>query len=93
MEVTPVQRGNNVPININANTTALTVMMQNSHELKAQLSAQGLGDASMNFSSHQQHNEQQKREQAHSSYEAFQDFDEEFTEVATALEVIVPRYI
>jgi hypothetical protein len=94
MEVTLVQRGNNVHININANTTALTVMMQNSHELKAQLSAQGLGDASMNFSSHQQqHNEQQKREQAHSSYEAFQDFDEEFTEVATALEVIVPRYI
>lgn len=94
MEVTLVQRGNNVHININANTTALTVMMQNSHELKAQLSAQGLGDASMNFSSHQQQqNEQQKREHAHLSYEEYQDFDEEFTEIATALEVIVPRYI
>jgi len=94
MEVTLVQRGNNVHININANTTALTVMMQNSHELKAQLSAQGLGDASMNFSSHQQqHNEQQKREHAHLSYEEYQDFDEEFTEIATALEVVVPRYI
>lgn len=94
MEVTLVQRGNNVHININANTTALTVMMQNSHELKAQLSAQGLGDASMNFSSQQQqHNEQQKREHAHLSYEEFQDFDEEFTEIATALEVVVPRYI
>jgi hypothetical protein len=94
MEVTLVQRGNNVHININANTTALTVMMQNSHELKAQLSAQGLGDASMNFSSHQQQqNEQQKREHAHLSYEEYQDFDEEFTEIATALEVVVPRYI
>lgn len=96
MEVTLVQRGNNVHININANTTALTVMMQNSHELKAQLSAQGLGDASMNFSSHhqqQQHNEQQKREHAHLSYEEYQDFDEEFTEIATGLEVVVPRYI
>ena len=94
MEVTLVQRGNNVHININANTTALTVMMQNSHELKAQLSAQGLGDASMNFSSHQQqHNGQQKREHAHLSYEEYQDFDEEFTEIATALEVVVPRYI
>ncbi len=94
MDVTLVQRGNNVHININANTTALTVMMQNSHELKAQLSAQGLGDASMNFSSHQQqHNEHQKREDAHLSYEEYQDFDEEFTEIATALEVVVPRYI
>ncbi len=94
MEVTLVQRGNNVHININANTTALTVMMQNSHELKAQLSAQGLGDASMNFSSHQQQqNEQQRREHAHLSYEEYQDFDEEFTEIATALEVVVPRYI
>lgn len=94
MEVTLVQRGNNVHININANTTALTVMMQNAHELKAQLSAQGLGDASMNFSSHQQQqNEQQKREDAHHSYEAYQEFDEEFTEIATALEVVVPRYI
>jgi hypothetical protein len=94
MEVTLVQRGNNVHININANTTALTVMMQNSHELKAQLSAQGLGDASMNFSSQQQqHNEQQKREHAQFSYEEYQDFDEEFTEIATAFEVVIPRYI
>lgn len=93
MEVTLVQRGNNVHININANTTALTVMMQNAHELKAQLSAQGLGDASMNFSSHQQQQGQQKRENAHLAYENFQEYDDEFTEVATALEIVVPRYI
>jgi len=94
MDVTLVQRGNNVHININANTNALTTMMQNSHELKAQLSAQGLGDASMNFSSHQQQQqERDKQEYAHLSYEEFQEFEEDFTEVATALEVVVPRYI
>lgn len=94
MEVTLVQRGNNVHININANTTALTVMMQNSHELKAQLSAQGLGDASMNFTSHQQQQEQkQKQEHAGLIYEEFQDYEDEFTEMATALEIVVPRYI
>ncbi len=94
MDVTLVQRGNNVHININANTTALTTMMQNSHELRAQLSAQGLGDASMNFSSHQQQqHDKHKQEHAHLSYEEFQEFEEELTEVATALEVIVPRYI
>lgn len=94
MEVTLIQRGNNVHININANTTALTLMMQNSHELKAQLSAQGLGDASMNFTSHQQQQEQKnKQEHAGLTYEEFQEYEEEFTEIATALEVVVPRYI
>lgn len=94
MEVTLVQRGNNVHINISANTTALTVMMQNAHELKAQLSTHGLGDASMNFSSHQQQQENHhRRENAHSAYEKFQEYEDEFTEVATALEIIVPRYI
>lgn len=93
MDVTLIQRGNNVHININANTTALTTMMQNSHELRAQLSAQGLGDASMNFSSHQQqHQEKHAQENARLSYEEFQDFEEEFTEVATALEIVVPLY-
>ena len=94
MEVTLIQRGNNVHININASSSALTTMMQNAHELKAQLSAHGLGDASMNFSSHQQEQQQrQKREDAGLTYEEFQEFEEEFTEVATALEIVVPKYI
>lgn len=95
MDITLIQRGNNVHININANTNALSVMMQNAHELKAQLSAQGLGDAQMNFSSSQQNQQEhkQRQEQAGLTYEDFQDFDEEFTETATALEIVVPRYI
>jgi len=94
MDVTLIQRGNNVHININASTSALTLMMQNSHELKAALSAQGLGDASMNFSSQQQQQGEQKRqEHAGLSYEEYQDYEDEFNEVATALEVVVPRYI
>ena len=94
MEVTLVQRGSNVHININANTTALTVMMQNSHELKAQLSAQGLGDASMNFTSQQQQHHEQKHKQAYAGlrYEEYQEFEDEFTEIATACEVVVPLY-
>ena len=94
MDVTLIQRGNNVHININASSSALTLMMQNAHELKSQLAGQGLGDASMNFSSHQQQQgEKQKQEHAGLSYEEYQDFEEEFTEIATALEVVVPRYI
>lgn len=94
MDVTLVQRGSNVHININASTSALTLMMQNAHELKSQLAGQGLGDASMNFSSHQQQQgEKHKQEHAGLTYEEYQDFEEEITEIATALEVVVPRYI
>jgi len=96
MDVTMVQRGNNVHININASTSALTLMMQNAHELKAALSAQGLGDATMNFSSHQhqqQQQEKQSQEQGFLTYEEYADLDEEITQIATALEVVVPRYI
>jgi len=97
MEVTLIQRGNNVHININASPSALTVMMQNSHELRAQLSAHGLGDASMNFNSQQQDQSQQqhkhKQEQGGLSYEEFQDFKEDVKEIATSLEIVLPRYV
>ncbi len=96
MDVTMVQRGNNVHININANTSALTLMMQNAHELKSALSAQGLGDATMNFSSQQNQQQQQEKnsqQQGFLTYEEFAEFDEEITQVATALEIVVPRYI
>lgn len=96
MDVTMVQRGNNVHININANTSALTLMMQNAHELKSALSAQGLGDATMNFSSQQNQQRQQEKnsqQQGFLTYEEFAEFDEEITQIATALEIVVPRYI
>jgi len=96
MDVTMVQRGNNVHININASSSALTLMMQNAHELKSALSAQGLGDATMNFSSHQhqqQQQEKQSQEQGFLTYEEYAELDEEITQIATALEVVVPRYI
>jgi len=96
MDVTMVQRGNNVHININASTSALTLMMQNAHELKSALSAQGLGDATMNFSSHQhqqQQQEKQSQEQGFLSYEEYAELDEETAQIATALEVVIPRYI
>jgi len=98
MDVTLIQRGNNVHININASSSALTLMMQNAHELKTALSAQGLGDASMNFSSHQQQQQDGQKRQEHAGlsyeeYQEYQEYEEEFTEIATALEVVVPRYI
>jgi len=94
MDVTMVQRGNNVHININASSSALTLMMQNAHELKTALNDQGLGDATMNFSSHQQQQqEKNSQEQGFLTYEEYAELDEEITEIATALEVVVPRYI
>ncbi|MDX1294919.1 MAG: flagellar hook-length control protein FliK, partial [Sulfurimonadaceae bacterium] len=51
VDVTMVQRGNNVHINISSNTAAVTTLAQNATELRTQLSQSGMGNATMNFSS------------------------------------------
>lgn len=102
VEVTLIQRGNNVHVNIQSNnTTSVTFLAHNATELKAQLAAQGITNATMNFMSggenqpqnnaqHQQHQQEQRRN-GFKSYESF----EELTlneEQLSALEIIIPHY-
>ena len=96
VDVTLVQRGNSVHININSNTTAITTLMQNAQELKTQLNVNGVSNATMNFQSGS--NEQQQQQQQHrqkeitEAYEKFNNSDE-YDTIATSLEIIVPRYV
>lgn len=96
VDVTLVQRGHNVHININSNTTAITTLMQHAQELKTQLQNSGVNGATMQFQSggHQQGQGQQhaRQEQLQHAYEQF-NTSEEYDSVATALEIIVPRYV
>ncbi|MDD2781838.1 flagellar hook-length control protein FliK [Sulfuricurvum sp.] len=102
VEVTLIQRGNNVHVNIQSNnTTSVAFLAHNATELKAQLAAQGITNATMNFMSggenqqqsnaqHQQH-QQEQRQNVFKSYESF----EELTlneEQLSALEIIIPHY-
>jgi flagellar hook-length control protein FliK len=95
VDVTMVQRGNNVHINISSNTAAVTTLAQNATELRTQLSQNGMGNATMNFSSnaeqqqHQQHNQQ--RQHLAELYEQFE--NSENFELLDQLEIIVPRYV
>lgn len=101
VEVTLVQRGNNVHVNIQSNnTTSVAFLAHNATELKAQLASQGITNATMNFMSGgenpQQNNaqnqhQQEQRQNAFRSYESFEEL-ELSDEQITALEIIIPHY-
>jgi len=102
VEVTLVQRGNNVHVNIQSNnTSSVAFLAHNATELKAQLAQHGITNATMNFMSggenqHQsnaqnQQHQQEQRQNAFRSYESFEDL-ELSDEQITALEIIIPHY-
>ncbi len=101
VEVTLVQRGNNVHVNIQSNNTnSVAFLAHNATELKAQLASQGITNATMNFmsggdsqSNQQQGQQQQQRQQQQqfNTYKSFEDLklnDEQLS----ALEIIIPNY-
>jgi len=92
VDVTMIQRGNNVHINISSNATALTTLAQNASELRTQLAQNGLGNATMHFSSNagqqQQHQPQRHAAQQYEAFESTEAFD-----LLDQLEIIVPRYV
>ncbi len=100
VEVTLVQRGNNVHVNIQSNnTTTVAFLAHNATELKAQLAHQGITNATMNFMSNgenQQNSAQQQHQQEHpqNRFKAYQSFEElELNEEQlSALEIIIPHY-
>lgn len=102
VEVTLVQRGNNVHVNIQSNnSTGIAFLAHNATELKAQLAHQGITNATMNFMSsgqeqqhnahQQQHHQQEQRQHAFRSYESFEELELN-QEQLSALEIIIPHY-
>ena len=94
VEVTLIQRGSNVHININSNNTALTLLAQNVNELKTQLANNGVVNTSMQFStSHGEHQQQEGRHQQFQAYKELDQMSEEELEMITSMEIILPRYV
>lgn len=100
VEVTLVQRGNNVHVNIQSNNTnSVAFLAHNATELKAQLASQGITNATMNFMSggdgqnNQQQGQQQQQGQ-HNRFRAYESFEELQLneEQLSALEIIIPHY-
>jgi len=100
VEVTLVQRGNNVHVNIQSNNSnSVAFLAHNATELKAQLASQGITNATMNFMSggegqNPQQGFQQQQEQQQNRFRAYESFEdlELNEEQITALEIIIPHY-
>lgn len=99
VEVTLIQRGNNVHVNIQSNTNSIAFLAHNATELKAQLASQGITNATMNFMSggegqNGQQGFQQQQEHQQNRFRAYESFEElELNEEQiSALEIVIPNY-
>ncbi len=93
LDLTVVQRGKNVHINLSSNNAAINLLSNNLGELKTQLSQNGINNASFAFNGSFGGDQNQKeKEHSKKQYEYFAS-EEENEEMQQALEIIIPRYI
>jgi len=101
VDLTIVQRGKNLHINLTSNNAAINALALNANDLKAQLTNNGINNASLNFNNNSQGSEQgfsgqqqqnsQKREEATGEYNFFEN-EEQNEEIINSLEIVVPNY-
>ncbi|QKG30229.1 flagellar hook-length control protein FliK [Campylobacter sp. RM16187] len=90
VEITMVNRGNNLHINFNSTTQTMNLFLQNQAEFKASLVNMGFTELEMNFS-----DQNHKREQGSKAYKGSNFSDSEEIQIAEQplLEIVLPRYI
>lgn len=100
IDLTIVQRGKNLHINLSSNNTAINTLAMNAQDLKVQLQNNGIQNASLNFNSNaqsensqagQQEQHRQQQQQANDEYKYFET-QESNEEILNSLEIIVPNY-
>jgi len=100
IDLTVVQRGKNLHINLSSNNAAINTLAMNVNDLKVQLNNNGINNASLNFNSNtqsdnsqagQQEQQRQQQQQADAEYNYF-DSQEHSADVISSLEIIVPHY-
>lgn len=97
VELTVVQRGKNLHVNLSSNNAAINTLAMNANDLKTQLNNNGINNATLNFSNSSgdgsasgQQNRQQSQN-AHQEYKHFQN-EEQNEEILSSLEIVVPHY-
>jgi len=102
VDLTIVQRGKNLHVNISSNVTAVNTLAANAGELKVQLNNSGINNATLNFNNSSQNSDtnagqqqsqqnRQNEKQAHEEYRALGELENE--EAISSMEIIVPHYI
>ncbi|WP_373071827.1 flagellar hook-length control protein FliK [Sulfurimonas sp.] len=97
VDLTVVQRGKNLHVNITSNNAAINALAMNANDLRAQLNNNGIQNASLNFNSGSdsgQANQQQNHSQNQQASQEYNYFDkeEQNEEVLSSLEIVVPNY-
>ncbi len=101
VDLTVVQRGKNLHVNISSNNAAVNTLAMNASELRVQLNNSGINNATLNFSDGSQsgdtnaggqHQQRQNEQRAHEEYSYFEN-EEIHEETLSSLEIVVPRYI
>jgi len=90
VDVTIVNRGQNLHVNITSNTTTLATFTQNQAEFKNSLVNMGFTNLEMNFSDQRERNQGQNKNSNSSNGEFNEEFLEEDT---TSIELVVPQYV
>ena len=99
IDLTVVQRGKNLHINLTSNNVAINTLAMNVNDLKTQLTNNGIQNATFNFNDSSQNSEQQNSQQrnrqnekqANEEYNYF-DNEEQNEEIINSLEIVVPNY-
>lgn len=101
IDLTVIQRGKNLIVNLSSNNSAVNTLAMNANELRMQLNNTGINNATLNFnnngqseqqsSSQHQQDRQHERRQAEKEYNYFYN-EEQNEEVLSSLEIVVPNY-
>ena len=105
VDLTIIQRGKNLHINLSSNNSAINTLAMNANDLKVQLNNNGINNASLNFSNNSQNGEQansgqqQQQQQQHHQNEqkasdeySYYNSEESNEKILSSLEIIVPNY-
>ncbi len=92
MDVTIVNRGSNLHVSINSNTTAMNLFLQNQMEFKNALVNMGFTNLQMNFSNQKQNQEQHQQNKSGTGFASGNEEDDEMANENTILEIVVPDY-
>ena len=102
VDLTIVQRGKNLHINLSSNNAAINTLSMNVNDLKMQLSSNGINNATLNFNNNSQDSESgfngQQQQNSHREKEAKNEYEhfeieEKNEEILSSLEIVVPYYV
>jgi len=101
VDLTVIQRGKNLVVNLSSNNSAINTLAMNVNDLRTQLNNNGINNATLNFNNNSQSEQQNsfgnqqghqhEQKQAQREYNYF-DNEEQNEEILSSLEIVVPNY-